>query len=278
MGKAKTAGDDSGNDLVPATAIRRCRHGHLMYLRGDRYVSRCLELYGEYSEDEATLFRQLLRPGGVVIEAGANIGSLTVPLAKMVGSTGRVIAFEPQRVVYNVLCANLALNGLINVDALRCAVGSQNGQVLIPLLGYAGKENFGGVGVVPQPKGPVESVPLMALDALNLQHLDLLKIDVEGVEADVLQGAAGTLQRLRPALFVENDRREQSPHLIEMIQAAGYRLWWHLSPLYRPDNYNGNPDNVMGNIMSVNMLGLPLERKAVVGKLRPVTGPADWWR
>lgn len=262
---------------APVVAIRRCRHGYFMYLRGDRYVGRCLELYGEYSEGEVALFRQLVPPGGTVVEVGANIGSLTVPLARMAGPSGRVVAFEPQRAVFNVLCGNLALNGLSNVTPIRAAVGSAPGHVSVPVLGYGEHENYGGVAVGGAPQRPTEAVPMAKLDDLALRRLDLLKIDVEGAETGVVAGAAALVARFRPAIFVENDRREHSRDLIAAIERNDYRLWWHFSPLFRPDNFNGNPENVMGRIISINMLALPQERAGDVRGLRPVSGPDDSW-
>lgn len=261
----------------PAVSIRRCRHGYFMYLPGDRYVGRCLELYGEYSEGEVALFRQLVPRGGTVVEVGANIGSLTVPLSRMAGPSGQVIAFEPQRAVFNVLCGNVALNGLSNVTPLRVAVGRAPGRIAIPLLGYGDKGNYGGVAVGARSGGPMEDVAMDRLDSLEVPRLDLLKIDVEGAEVDVIVGAEALLQRFRPAIFVENDRKEHSHDLISAIERHDYRLWWHFSPLFQPDNYNGNPENVMGRIMSINMLALPREHRKDVRGLRPVTGPDDWW-
>jgi FkbM family methyltransferase len=266
------------NADAPATAIRRCRHGYFMYLRGDRYVGSCLELYGEYSEGEVTLFNQVVPVGGTVVEVGANIGSLTVPLAQRAGEAGRVIALEPQRAVFNVLCANLALNGLVNVEPLRVAAGQESGHTEVPLLDYAERENFGGISVGAAAERRTEKVPVLKVDDLDLTRLDLLKIDVEGVEAQVVAGTASAIDRFRPALFVENDRKEHSHDLITAIGQHGYDLWWHFSPLFLPDNFNGNPENVMGRVMSINMLGLPRERKADVRGLRPVTGPDDWWQ
>src|SRR5690606_28828206 len=102
-----------------AYGLRQCRHGPMLFNKRDLYVGRSLATYGEFSEAEIGLFRQILRPGGVVVEAGANIGAHTVPLARMVGESGAVVAFEPQRLQFQLLCANLALNGMINVFA-RC--------------------------------------------------------------------------------------------------------------------------------------------------------------
>lgn len=260
-----------------AVAIRHCRHGHFMYLRGDRYVGRCLELYGEYSEGEVTLFRQLVPSGATVVEVGANIGSLTIPLARMAGPSGRVVAFEPQGAVFNVLCGNLALNGLSNVTPIRAAAGNSPGHISVPVLGYGEHENYGGVSVGGPSRHPTETVPVERMDNLELSRLDLLKIDVEGAETDVIVGAAAVIARFRPAIFVENDRKEHSHGLIAAIERHDYRLWWHFSPLFNPNNFNGNPENVMGRIISINMLALPQERAVDVRGLRPVSGPDDWW-
>src|SRR5436190_22246330 len=106
-----------------ATALKECRHGRMLYLRNDQYIGRSLELYGEYGEMEARLFDQLLAPGQAVIEVGANIGAHTVHLAKLVGPTATVLAFEPQRAIFYLLCANLAPNAQFHVRAYHAAGG-----------------------------------------------------------------------------------------------------------------------------------------------------------
>src|SRR5882672_1609267 len=80
--------------------IKDCRHGRFMYLPNDAYIGRSLDVYGEYCEGESEIFRQLLRPGDVALDVGANIGALTVGMARTVQSAGAVVAFEPQRAIY----------------------------------------------------------------------------------------------------------------------------------------------------------------------------------
>jgi len=264
---------------VATTGFQRLSHvrfGLCVYNRNDLYIGRSLEQYGEFSEGECELFRQLVRPGGVVVEAGANIGSHTVPLAKIVGTNGRVYAFEPQRVIFQTLCANVTLNSLLNVDCRWQAVGAAPGTLLVPSLDYEKENNFGGLGLGSYQHGL--SVPVTTVDCLNLERCDLLKADVEGMELDVMRGAAQTLSRFRPLLYLENDRREKSPALLEHLLGLGYRLYWHLPPMYNPRNYYGNANNVFPHIVSVNLLGVHSSIKSNISGLTEVTSPQDFWR
>lgn len=252
------------------------RHGSFIVQDNDHYVGRSLALYGEYSEGEWALLRQLVKPGDIVIEAGANIGGHTVPLAKQVGDQGRVYAFEPQRLIHHMLAGNLALNGIENTFALAVALGDRAGQVRIPLLHYGADENFGGVSVSGEAGEPVA---MGTIDALRLDRLDLLKADVEGAELLVLKGAEATLRKTWPVLYIENDRRDQSPALLAHLASLGYETWWHLPPLFNPDNHARKAENVFGVIRSVNVLGLHRSRRheAPSGvELVKVANAEDW--
>jgi hypothetical protein len=101
--------------------LKRCREGAMIYNINDRYIGRALDKYGEISHDEVLFLQQLIRPGMTVLDLGANIGLLTVPVARLVHPGGKVIAFEPQRIVYQMLCGNLALNA---IESLRTTAGS----------------------------------------------------------------------------------------------------------------------------------------------------------
>lgn len=255
--------------------LKQCRHGPLLFLRGDQYVGRSLELYGEFSELESTLFDQIVRPGFHVVEVGANIGAHTVQLARRVGPQGRIVAFEPQRVIHQILCANIALNAQFNVYTHHAGVGAAAGTLQVPAVNYAGAGNFGGISL--NQTGAGESVPIVRLDDMEFPMLHFLKIDVEGMEHDVLDGARQTLEQHRPVLYVENDRKEKSPALIKLLLALGYTLYWHTPPLFNPQNFASNTVNVFGNIVSVNLLCIPQGSTTVINGFRPVTGPHDVW-
>src|SRR5205807_9301248 len=101
------------------TFIKDCRWGRFILLRGD-FISMYTDLYGEWSELEVKLFQKILKPESNVVEIGANLGLHTVPLAK-VANKGRIICLEPQRIIFQMLCANIALNNLTNVFAYNAA-------------------------------------------------------------------------------------------------------------------------------------------------------------
>ncbi|HEY2134256.1 MAG TPA: FkbM family methyltransferase [Xanthobacteraceae bacterium] len=253
-------------------AIRQCRHGTMIYLRQDAYVGRSFEEYGEYSEGEVDLFRQCLAPGDVALDVGANFGSHTIPMAKFVGPTGFVHAFEPQRILFQLTCGNIALNELDNVRVLPCAVGRKPGSTKIPQIDYGRRNNFGGIAVGGE-RG--EDVEVVTLDGLRLPKIKFIKIDVEGMELEVLLGARETLARCRPILYVENDRVDKADALAARLLETGYRLWWHTPPLYNAENFLGNPLNVFGNILSFNMLGLPQESAQTPQGMREIKTPQD---
>ena len=251
---------------------KQCRHALMLYNIHDQYIGRSLDLYGEFSEGEVEAFRQIVHPGQLVVEIGANIGAHTVFLAQHVGPTGLVLAFEPQRLVFQTLCANLALNNIPNVMAYRQALGSTAGTIKVPELPYNRETNFGGLGLGEFEFG--EDVPLATLDSFGLTRCSLIKVDVEGMEKDVLAGAVETIARFKPVLYVENDRPERSAELIRYIDSLGYSMYWHLPYYFSAGNFFNNADNVFPGIVSMNMLCVHSSVSQQVAGLQPVEVPA----
>lgn len=256
--------------------MRICKHGALMYYANDTYIGRSLDLYGEFSEGEVELFQQIVRAGMTVVDAGANIGVHTIILAKAVTATGRVIAFEPQRPIFQMLCGNLALNQHNNVTTLHAALGDRPGAIKVPAIDYTKGSNFGGLALGQWDGG--EQVPVVTLDSLKLNKCHFVKIDVEGMECAVLAGAEATLKSQKPILYVENDRPQNSSALISWLLERSYRLFWHLPRLFNPRNYFGEKTNVFGGTVSINMLCIPSTNAVKVEGLRAITSPDDRWR
>jgi FkbM family methyltransferase len=248
----------------------------MLYLVTDAVIGRSLDRYGEYCQGEVDLFAQVVRAGDVAVDVGAHIGAHTVPLAHAVTSRGAVVAFEPQRILFQCLCANVALNGLDNVRTRHAAVGRRPGRVRVPQIDYAAGGNFGGLGLTNRQGG--EQVELTTLDSLGLTACNFVKIDVEGMESQVIDGAGALIGRFRPVLYVENNRQAESPELIRRLLDLDYALYWHFAWLYNRDNHFAEAENVFGDTMTANMLCLPKESPRLVSGLREVTGPDDFWR
>lgn len=219
------------------------RYGKIMYNQLDQYVGKSLRLYGEFSQGEADIFEQIVKPGHIVIEAGANIGSHTIHLAQLAGDTGQVWAFEPQRLVFQLLAGNIALNSLTNVHCLQNCVGDSDGRtIMVPVLDVNEENNWGGMELGSYTDG--EPVSLITIDSLDLPGCNFFKIDVEGMELQVLRGAEKTVMKYRPIIYTEADRTDKNPALFAYLRELGYRLYRHEPSLYNPNNYFHNPENV----------------------------------
>lgn len=235
------------------------RHGRFLVNRNDVFVGRSIIKTGEYSEGEVSALLERASPDATVVEVGANMGVVTVPLAKR---AARVIAFEPQRLMFQTLCANLALNNLTNVEAWPMAVSNRSGTLEIETPDPHEPNNFGAAGI-----GRGETVPVSTLDILlsDEPRVDLIKIDVEGHEPQVLSGGASVIERCRPVIYMEADRDEHVDGLREALLAHRYGIWLHKPPLWSAVNFFRAPNPWGGNMISVNWLCVPLEREQPQG-------------
>jgi FkbM family methyltransferase len=250
-----------------ALKSKACKHGMFTFFDNDKYIGGALDQTGEYSEQEVQKLLSVLNHDSIMIEVGANIGAITVPLAKHVA---KLIAFEPQPAICELLRRNIRQNALDpKVAVVQCAVGAVVGNTALASIDYdAPGINTGGVAI-----GGKGEIPLITLDDYcgRLSRLDLIKIDVEGMEREVLVGAQQTIARLRPLLYVENDRADNSVALIKHIMCLGYCLYWHLPALFNPD-----PTNNM-SLISMNMLCVPAQRQIIDTDVTPVLGVHDDW-
>jgi len=154
--------------------------------------------------------------GVVGIDCGANIGVHAVEWATTMTGWGSVIAIEAQERIYYALAGNIAINNCFNAIAMNAAVSSDNGVMRIPTPDYLTASSFGSLELrsgertefigqaIDYSEGSLVPVQMITLDALNLPRVDLVKIDVEGMELEVLDGAEQTLARSRPVLLVES--------------------------------------------------------------------------
>lgn len=259
-------------------AINRTADGVIGYHQTDTVIGRSIRLCGEWAADELRLLTGLVASGDNIIDVGANIGTHAVALAARVGPAGLVHAFEPQRLIYQMLCANAALNGLTNIVAHLAGVGEKAGTAMIPRTDLAKGGNFGEFRL--QQNVGDESVPIVTLDELILPRVRLIKIDVESMEKQVLLGSSALIARDRPLIFAENNIPENSEALIQALFDLGYLCWWHFADYYNPNNFYGRQENIFSRVdrPEINLLCMHESTLVPMVGLAPVVSAGETWQ
>jgi FkbM family methyltransferase len=176
-------------DVDSDTVLIGTMVGHVFCPRADLHLITSLFQAGELEPGLRRVLTRLLAPGMVMVDAGAHVGLHTLAAARLVGPSGRVLAFEATPSTFDLLGRGLALNELSErVTAYSIALGADVGEVdlhLSPICGHS--------SIYPLPGDhPIVRVPLQRLDdVLSVgSRVDVVKLDVEGAELDVLRGMA----------------------------------------------------------------------------------------
>jgi FkbM family methyltransferase len=239
-------------DLPPYKTVD-CKHGRMSYFDEDELIGLALKLYGEYSEGEVEVFRKILKPGDVALDVGANIGAFTVPMAKLVGDTGKVYAFEASEKNVELLRKNVVDNDLEQVRVIGMAASDTSNPLKVSRLDAF--HNYTAMSVAEESI----DVAAMRIDDLDLKKCKLIKIDVDRHELQVIRGARETIMRCRPILYVENEDDNLREALVAEIVSLGYRLYWHRPFQFHKDNFRGENRNFFGRLLSLMNVCVPDE-------------------
>ena len=225
----------SQNSFQINNKLLKAKYGFCLYNSNDINTTHFIKYYDEYFILKSKLFSEFVSKGDSVVEVGSNIGVDTKYLAHQVGSYGKVFAFESQRVVFQNLCANIALNSIANVYAYNVFVGSK-------------KEDNNSLNLD-------DKVQQITLDSFEKQitNLKLIKVDIEKLK-DVLKGASSLIKRFQPILYLKNDNLENSSDILQYLLSIGYDIYWHLPPFNHCDNF-------FKSIVSINILCFPKDYK-----------------
>jgi FkbM family methyltransferase len=228
--------------------LKKCKHGMMIYNHHDVFQGTSFSQYGEYSEYENFVFGAIIKQGDVVLDIGANIGSFTVVFARLTGPKGVVLAFEPERHSHNCLCGNVAINNLKNVYIYNNAIGKETKTKVFPDNNPDEFGNHGGFCF--KSLGNNKNgypVSIVSLDSLKLENIDFIKIDVEGMEPDVIEGGKETIKKLKPIIHAETDRQPASDETIKLLKDLGYKTYNSTTSLFNPSNFYQNSKNHLTN-------------------------------
>ena len=248
-------------------------HGRMLVNPQDVYIGSVLKQYGESMIKEWNFLKQLIQPGDNILDVGANIGVHTLAFAKAVGPQGAVWAFEMQNAVFQNLCANMALNDIQNVFAYQVAVSDAPGACHVNNLNMARRNNYGGISLdLLVDEAAPQKIFIHTLDEIcSGNRVNLIKIDIEGMELHALKGAQEIIMRNRPLIYLENDRKDKERDLVQYIFDMDYRIWAHWPRLFNPDNIRGIKENTIGNYLSKNIFCQPREKARAVDSLTEIT-------
>lgn len=221
------------------------------YLENDRYIGQRIALE-KYEPYETQLILRQAKIGDTIVDVGANIGYYTVLLADKVGKNGKVYAFEPDKTNFEILVKNIKENNLENVVAINAAVGKKEGELKL----HKSEENFGDHKLyedkptLPSLNPPSQNatdghrnggkdylneelVKIIKLDDyLKDTKVDLIKIDTQGWEPEVIDGAKELIKKNKPIMFLEYSpasyklAKLNGKKMMEFCKAEYKKIWW----------------------------------------------------
>jgi len=196
-----------------------------------------------YDAGELTLVQHLLScrrqyfgDGVMALDCGANIGVFTVEWAKAMTGWGSVIAFEAQERLFYALAGNITINNCFNARAVHVALAAEPGVLRIPQPDYLSPGTFGSLELrqtantefigqtIDYSDSSLVPVRSVSIDSLELSRVDLLKVDVEGMELAVLAGARETIERHQPIIIAERIKLREE-ELASVLEAHGYQCY-----------------------------------------------------
>lgn len=197
-----------------------------------RGVAKLIYAFRDDYEPELAFLRQYLRPGMVMVDAGACYGIYSLVAASRVGTSGLVVAIEPAANSYRRLAGNVRLNRLVNVRLLRLALWDRRGDAF---LRHASDPGRNALGQAEASRTTGEIVSLRKLDDVlgeqQIERVDVIKLDIEGAEGPALRGARRTLLALRPAIIFEENGQAaaalglKASEARDLLRSLGYAVY-----------------------------------------------------
>ena len=230
------------------------RYGNIQVPNND-LIATALELYGEWSSAEADVITDFINENDVVLDIGAHVGTFSLQFSDIVGPKGSVFCFEAAKENYNLLNLNTAKKE--NVRTFNIALGSK-----VDVGWYIlNKLNNGASKVSGRPFINSSKTDIHMIDDYCFPKVHLMKIDVEGMEYDVLCGAQKTISQSRSLIWLELNSVKAGNKILEWANDTGYKVFGHLAPSYNRENFNKNSVDIFGEAMECSLLLVPAEKE-----------------
>jgi FkbM family methyltransferase len=173
--------------------------------------------------------------GVFAIDCGANIGVHTIEWAKSMYGWGEVISIEAQERIFYALAGNITINNCFNARAIWSAVGKYDGYIPVPKPDYFKPSSFGSLEIrktenteyigqdIDYSVGNTQITPMINIDGLKLDRVDFIKIDIEGMEMEALEGAELTITTHKPQMLIERIKSDNNA-ITNFLLSKGYKI------------------------------------------------------
>ena len=245
--------------------------GLMFHQADDAVIGEALRLYGQWAMDEIALFAHLMqRPNGDFIDLGANVGCHTVALATLFPAC-EVFSFEANPATFQILAANVTVNGLANCRLFQLLVGQVTDLRRVMMRQGGHDVNLGAVSfeVVQSSRQDASIALQVAVDDIYppSRAVSVIKADLEGMELQALLGLRRTLARGHPAFYFENGAQVNAGPIFNELAKLGYETFWHINQPFDPANFRASTTNVYGGTVEIGTLCLHHEHP-VIGEVR----------
>jgi FkbM family methyltransferase len=255
------------------------RYGVMKFFTHDcGALTKSLIEYGEWAQNEIAFLLHFIYPGSVVIDAGAYIGTHALAFSKLVGPNGKVYAIEAQANSYTILKENVRLNNATNIVAINAIIADQClSERAINEIEIENDASFGSAtvnGIVSERHGQRSgcrktTVPSIRLDDLDLPSCALVKIDVEGMESDVLVGSSKLITTYKPVIYAECNCVEDGAKTLSKFHEYGYIAFIHIVNAFNSENFRRSEINIFGFGKEVALIGIPQDRRDDLTSIHP---------
>ena len=199
-------------------------YGNFILNRHDRYqyISLKNKSIPHINEEIKKILEIIIDLGDdiIVVDGGANIGLITIPIAKKTKS--KVYSFEPQKQIFYCLAGNAVINNLENIYAFNQGLGDKLEKMFVPHIDYNTGGDFGDVELNYESGNEVF---ITTIDSLNLPRLDFLKLDIESMEIYALNGGKETIKKFRPWCWIEYIKSDLND-FINFFNKLDYSLYF----------------------------------------------------
>ena len=265
-----------------AIGLVNAKHGNFMFYNYDEFVGMSIREYGEWSEKLLQRLLLLLNESDYVVDIGSHVGLMTIPIAKKIGDKGLVYSFEPQKMIYNLQCGNLALNNIKNVENFNAAMGRFSEELFVDDIDYSEVGNFGGFGIkkdydfsnfIKTTNQKKIKVEVKNLDQfLTLKKCNLMKLEAELLEMEVLEGGIKFLEKFRPIIVAENNPKDPYK-LNKYLMSKNYKLFWFEYKFFNQNNHFINSNNYFKSSGKFYIFAFPKEKRIEINDMIEILKP-----